>query len=139
VLLSLFASLAGCGGSEPPPPSEKAQCNTPHGQFNSVFTLQDTEGSCSGAKPESHDAIAFDDQGQFVSPAAGLVSCKTTQIGCHLQVHCTSQALLTARGSLDANLNADASELTGVGTVSGSYDGCHQVVYDVHATRAVSR
>jgi hypothetical protein len=126
----------GCGGKEAHPGPNQPVCAKPQGTFATVFTLKQSEGTCSGAKSESHDNIAFDRQGNFVSPVEGLIKCFTIQNDCHIQVRCTSTALPSALGSLDADLNPNADQLTGVGTVSGSYDGCQKVVYDVRSSRS---
>ncbi|MBX5484189.1 MAG: hypothetical protein IRZ16_20370 [Myxococcaceae bacterium] len=130
----------GCGGPplEPltlPPVDGGPVCGAPHGTYAATFTLRETHGDCSAAKPVSHDPMQFDAAGHYRSPLASLIECETVQSGCRIAVRCTSDAIQNARADLDATLDPEATTLTGTGIVTGSYAGCQEVVYDVVAIR----
>lgn len=135
------ASLtAACGSAEPELPPletvpEAPQCAPATGTYAAVFTLRETEGECADAKEESHDPLEFSSDGTFLSPADGLIECRTAQAGCQLAVRCVSDLMDTARAGLDAELSEDGESIRGTGTVEGSYKGCRRVVYDVVAIR----
>lgn len=114
--------------------AEQALCAAASGTYNATFTLRESEGDCGEAKDKSHDPIAFDDEGQFVSPAPGFVTCKTVHEGCDLAVSCAT-SFSTAKALLNATLSEDGSSVTGTAVVEGSYKGCKRVVYDVAAVR----
>jgi len=118
------------------PPEAGPTCPAATGRYNAVYTLRQADGTCTSAKPESHDSVQFDDQGRYVSPVDGLIQCQTAKDGCHLSVRCTSAAMWSAEADIDAELSSDAAEITGVVTVTGSFNGCTKVVYNVDARRA---
>lgn len=137
-VLAVCLSAMGCGSEPPEEPElvvedQSLQCAPAAGDFKATFTLRETEGDCDGAKAESHDPMAFDADGKFLSPADGLIECRTAQAGCQLAVRCNSPAMTDAKATLNAQVSADGREFTGVGIVEGSYKGCRRVVYDVHA------
>jgi hypothetical protein len=98
----------------------------------------DSSGDCSAAKAESHDPIAFGDDGSFTSPVEGVIRCSTSQNGCQLDVHCIAPILPGAAANLDATLSPDGDSLSGTGRVTGSYRGCTSVTYDVTAQKTPS-
>lgn len=137
--LILLGTLA-CGGPKPEAPqlevaADAPQCEQAIGAYKATFTLRETDGDCARAKPESHDPMQFDADGQYVSPADGLIECDTAQAGCQLAVRCTSPAMTDAKAALDAQVNADGTQIVGVGVIEGTYQGCNKVVYDVIAVR----
>ncbi|MFZ5468277.1 MAG: hypothetical protein ACOZIN_02470 [Myxococcota bacterium] len=129
-----------CGLVPPPAEEEGARCPRLRGKYAATFRLLETEGTCQGAKQESHDPLDFDPHGRYVSPVEGLVHCSTHQSECKVEVSCGSMALGNARARLDAVVSEDGNTLSGIGRVEGSYQGCVRVVYEVLAVRAeVSR
>lgn len=140
VAVSLGFASGACAPPEPELPELKEdpsapQCAAASGAYKATFMLRETEGDCGAAKQESHDPLTFDDEGRFLSPADGLVDCKTAQVGCQLAVRCTTTVMESAKAALDANVSADGQMLEGSATVEGSYKGCKRVVYDVFAVR----
>jgi hypothetical protein len=71
------------------------------GKFAATFTLLETEGTCEGAKGESHDPLEFDGEGRFVSPVGNLATCATRQDDCQLTVRCASPAMRDAKAELE--------------------------------------
>lgn len=141
-LLFFVTSLlsAACGPPEPslPPVSPETDakvCAAASGLYKATFTLRETSGTCEEAKETSRDPLEFDASGRFLSPAEGLVECKTAQSGCELAVRCTS-SVASAKAALDATVSEDGETITGTGTVEGAYKGCKRVVYDVLAVRS---
>lgn len=142
-LLFIFCatSVAACGAPEAPklPELEASAdgpvCEAPRGTYKATFILRETEGDCDAAKAESHDPISFTREGEFISPAEGLVACDTAHAGCQLAVRCATSAFDSANASLDATLSPDGTQLQGVAVVEGTYKGCQRVVYDVVAVQ----
>lgn len=143
-VLSVVSSICVFACGAPPQEAELTleleegapTCAKPSGRYKATFTLRETQGACSDAKAESHDALEFDEHGVYLSPVDDLVTCQTLQEGCQLAVRCTTEAMRAARADMIAELNPDASHLAGVATVVGSYRGCESVTYDFVAWRA---
>ena len=127
---ALLAACGACGSGAKDAPA----CPTIDGKFKATSTLASTNGSCAQAKAVSVDTLDFS-KGNYQFPVPGAATCKTTELGCDVKVHCTTPLLPSAAFVFEGTLSPDGSELNGTGTFTGSYQGCSQVVYTFDATQ----
>lgn len=126
--------LTACGHHNPDNPQS---CPTITGTYIVNSTLNTTQGTCS-PKQTSTDKANFDADGNYISPAPDIISCNTAyqcdDVGnIDLDIICTDSIGINAKADIDVVV-ADGG-FTGTATLTGAYQGCTLVIYDLSGSK----